>query len=709
MNNTAEQIKQKPLELNQYHSILLATDSSDHANQCTVEASRIANAYQAKITATHAYAAKMHDVRFRQMEGGLPEQFKEEVELERQRDIHDDLITRGLSIITESYLDQTEKTCKKDNIPFTRRSLEGKNYRAILDEIEQGDYDLLMLGSVGLGAIEGSRLGTVTLRCIRNSTIDSLVIKNTQTIIENGTIVIALDGSAKSWGGFLTGLALAQEWNCNIKVVAAYDPYYHYVAFNRIADVLSEEAGKIFKFKEQEQLHEDIIDDGLAKIYSGHLDIAKDLAKELNIKIEIKLLDGKPHDAIEKYCKKVNASLLVIGKLGIHADANLDIGGNAENLLRNVDCAILLSQKEYMPEVDVIADATTTWTHEAEARMKRVPSFVQNMARMGILRYAQARGHTVITSSIVEEATASMMPGRAEQAMTEIVEAFDGKAKAESKGFTAIQWEDNAKAELDKLQDKTQRDNIAIRTEKKARVAGSTIVTLEHLADFIKIDTITSFNWDAAANARLMRVPEGFMRQSAKNTIENHAKSLWLKDITLDIAEQGLKQARDKMQQSMENQPADKAPPKVSKCPFAKQNQDKLNDTQLNNWTEEAINRLDAVPEGYCRDMTIDVVNTMAKEKHINPIFISHIEAILTTFSNTSETIKMSMTWTDEAQASISKAPNMVKGMLVQEIENKAKKEGLNEINKYYVDTIKNYWKTAKQFHLDPNDPRNTQ
>jgi hypothetical protein len=107
--------------------------------------------------------------------------------------------------------------------------------------------------------------------------------------------------------------------------------------------------------------------------------------------------------------------------------------------------------------------------------------------------------------------------------------------------------------------------------------------------------------------------------------------------------------------------------------------------------------------------MTIDVVNTMAKEKQINLIFINHIEAILTTFSNTSETIKMSMTWTDEAQASISKAPNMVKGMLVQEIENKAKKEGLNEINKYYVDTIKNYWKTAKQFHLDPNDPRNTQ
>jgi hypothetical protein len=39
--------------------------------------------YGARITAAHVYAAQMHDLRFRQMEGGLPEQFREEQELER--------------------------------------------------------------------------------------------------------------------------------------------------------------------------------------------------------------------------------------------------------------------------------------------------------------------------------------------------------------------------------------------------------------------------------------------------------------------------------------------------------------------------------------------------------------------------------------------------------------------------------------------------
>jgi hypothetical protein len=52
----------------------------------------------------HVYAAKMHDYRFKQMEYTLPEEYLEETELERQRKIHDSLITMGLKLISDSYL-----------------------------------------------------------------------------------------------------------------------------------------------------------------------------------------------------------------------------------------------------------------------------------------------------------------------------------------------------------------------------------------------------------------------------------------------------------------------------------------------------------------------------------------------------------------------------------------------------------------------------
>ncbi|MGC2049069.1 MAG: hypothetical protein WA635_10720, partial [Gallionella sp.] len=84
------------LDIRLHQRILVALNSSDHANAAMRSAIEFAGlGSHCLITGSHVYAAKMHDRRFRQMEGGLPEQFGQEQELERQRDVHDDLITRG--------------------------------------------------------------------------------------------------------------------------------------------------------------------------------------------------------------------------------------------------------------------------------------------------------------------------------------------------------------------------------------------------------------------------------------------------------------------------------------------------------------------------------------------------------------------------------------------------------------------------------------
>ncbi|HIQ15223.1 MAG TPA: universal stress protein UspA [Leucothrix sp.] len=558
-----------------YKNILLAADSSDHSNQGIQDAVALAKIWDANITGTHVYAAKLHDMRFRQMEGGLPEQFRQEDELERQRDVHDDLITRGLSIITDSYLDQIDRICEEKKIDFKRRSLEGKNYRELTREANNGQYDLLIMGAQGLGAIKGSLLGTVCERVSRRSNIDTLVIKQPQRSISEGPIVVAVDGSQLSYGGLLRGIALAQEWDVPLHIISAFDPYYHYVAFNRIAGVLSEEAGKVFRFQEQEQLHEEIIDSGLAKIYDGHLSVAKGIAEDygmvFNENVTIKLLDGKPWDAILKYNKKHKPSLLIIGKTGIHTDDELDIGGNTENLLRLADCSVLITQYEHQPQLERVADITTSWTVEAEARMENVPSFVQNMARAAILRYAQEHGHTVITESIVEEATKQLMPSHAEQAIGNIVEAYDA---GELKRVTSkpMAWSDAATAQLEGLDD-SLRSNLALRAEKKARSEDSFIVEESHILAFLD----TEMHWQAAALARLSRVPDGVMRQTSKERIEAFAKASGYEEITLEIAENGLKMARKAMERMMSEEPKlDTDGNKESICPFARMAQSKV-------------------------------------------------------------------------------------------------------------------------------------
>ncbi len=474
MNLHAAPESSQPQPLPGCSSILLAVDASDHSNRAITESLALAEIWNSRFSALHVYAAKLHDRRFRQMEGGLPEQYREEQELERQREVHDDLITKGLNIITDSYLDQVETQSKKKDIALTRFSPEGKNYREIIKESNNGNYDLLVMGALGLGAVKSSRLGSVCQRVARRSQIDTLIIKEPNRSITDGPIVVAVDGSSKSYGGLLTALALAQQWQLPVKVVSAFDPYYHYVAFNRIARVLSDEAGKVFRFQEQEQLHEEIIDSGLAKIYQGHLSVCQQIASEHDMEIETVLLDGKPHDVINRYLQQVKPSLLIVGTTGIHADTELDIGGNSEALLHDADCAVLLSQREHLPQIDHIASATISWTKEAEKRMQRVPSFVHNMARMAILRYAQEQGHTVITEGIVEEATAKLMPGRAEEAMKEIVEAYDkGELKNRPNSIEPMRWNESATQLLLTIKDLSLRGNLSMRAEKKARSAGA--------------------------------------------------------------------------------------------------------------------------------------------------------------------------------------------------------------------------------------------
>ena len=471
-----------------YRNIMAAVDNSDYSTHGVELGIEIAKAFGGAITGVHVFAAKLHDWRFRQMEGGLPEQFRFEGELEKQREIHDTLITKGLNIITDSYLDAVEERCRGAEIALTRKSLEGKNYKALVEDIIQSQYDMVIIGAIGLGVVKENMLGSVCERVVRRVNSDVLVARNNTQRFRGGKIMVGVDGSPESFGALQIALSLSQKLSASVEVVSAYDPYFHYAAFNSIAKVLSEEAGKIFRFKQQEQLHEEIIDEGLAKIYRAHLEVAKGIARDMGVEVKTTLLEGKPYDAILTHVRKEKPALLILGKVGVHKDDGLDIGSNTENLLRLAPCHVLLTTRKFVPPLDEVARHTISWTKEAEARMERVPSFVKNMARMAILRYAQDKGHTVISTSIVDEAMNVLMPRAAMEAMSGTPPPYPSPIEGEGKregvksdvavGFSSrpddeqILWEEDALKELQKIEDLSVREQIRLRTEKLVRIKG---------------------------------------------------------------------------------------------------------------------------------------------------------------------------------------------------------------------------------------------
>ncbi len=529
--------------------ILVALDQSDYANQAVNEAIKLTKPVGGTIIGIHAYAAKMHDRRFKQMEGGLPERYRYETEMEHQRDVHEDLIGKGLGIISDSYHDNAQFRCDKAVVNFERLSPEGKNYTCIIDAANTGDFDVLALGSRGLGAVAGSVIGSVCERVVRRSPIDVLVVKDKHLKIGDGPIVVGIDGSDQSFGVLKTAMVIARQTGAVVHALAAYDPYYHYVAFNKIADVLSDEAGKVFRFKEQEQLHEELIDDGIAKIYLSHLAVAKKVAQEEGVEIITELVAGKPFQAIRKYVEEVEASLLMVGKVGVHADEGLDIGGNTENLLRVAPCHIWIGQATHFPSIDVIAEETIMWSDEADAMMSRAPSFVQGMARTAIVRKAHQEGHTFITSRFVEDVMKQMMPQKQGS------KQGASSSTPDDKKFEKYDWSEAAGKLLDSIGDEGIRENVRLRAEKYARRDAAEKVETSHVNPFMddaqdELDRIESgapkLEWAAAYLARLQRVPEAF-RAQACDAIEKYVRSQGEIRVDGEVGEGGFAAARKVM------------------------------------------------------------------------------------------------------------------------------------------------------------------
>src|SRR5512147_356334 len=110
-----------------YKKIYVPVDNSDYSNRAITNAVALGKAFESQLVGCHVYAARMHDYRFKQMEYTLPEEYLEEVELERQRKIHDSLITLGLKLISDSYLAGMSRRCRESNLEFEPRMMDGKH------------------------------------------------------------------------------------------------------------------------------------------------------------------------------------------------------------------------------------------------------------------------------------------------------------------------------------------------------------------------------------------------------------------------------------------------------------------------------------------------------------------------------------------------------------------------------------------------------
>jgi nucleotide-binding universal stress UspA family protein len=609
-----------------YKSIYVPVDNSDHSNRAVACSVALGKAFSAKLVGCHVYAAKLHDYRFRQMEYTLPEEYIDEVELERQRKIHDSLITMGLKLISDSYLDGMSRLCGESGLAFEPRMMDGKHHIEILKDLAGSQHDLVVIGCLGVGRARDSVIGSVCERVARQSDRDVWVVKHVPEAGEpdRDTILVGVDGSPQSFGALMTAIELARTFGKKIEAIAVYDPYLHYSVFNGIVNVLTEQAAKVFRFEEQNQLHEEIIDTGLAQIYQSHLEVSERMAGEEGVEIKKTLLDGKPFQKILDHARKTNPWLIVMGRIGVHSSKEeTGLGSNAENILRGASCDVLLSTRLEVPRLDVRAEETVRWTPEAEERMTHVPEQVKGIARTGVLRIALEKGHSVITSAVIDEAMDRFMPKSASAATKALAEAVAlERAKSgpvsmcRACGVTSMQ-SDPVRCTVCGATDFEVISQEMI--EKIAAVEGG--LQEETTYDGRKL------RWSEDARKGLWTMKNAYQRRRVKARVEKRARMMRLDAITLDFARQVIEEetgAPLEIESRAAQVPESAAAAGEARLVARDDKKNPLISTF--EWTADAAQRIFRVPAGFMRSKTQERIEELAHERAVSTIDLALVE-----------------------------------------------------------------------------------
>lgn len=624
-----------------YETIYVPVDNSGHSNRAADCAVALGKGYGSKLVGCHVYAARMHDYRFKQMEYTLPEEYLVESELSRQRKIHDSLITMGLELISDCYLERIDDMAQEAGLELERRMMDGKHSTELLKDLaEADDVDLVILGAVGIGRTKDSQIGSVCGRVARETTKDTWVVKH---VPEEGepardTVMVGVDGSPESFGALKIALDLCERFDKKLELVAVYDPYLHYAAFRGIAEVLTDRAAKVFRFEEQNQLHEEIIDTGLAEIYQSHLNVAAAMAREAGVEPIKTLLDGKAYQKVLDHARKTEPWVLVVGRKGIHAGEDEDtLGSNSENLLRLAPCDVLLTNRRVVPELDLKASESIHWTPEAEERMTRVPEQVKGIARTAILRLAIEQGHSVVSSDLVTEAMERFMPKKTAQATEKLAEslAFE-KARREQVSLckacgVAARVPDPVRCTVCGGED----FEVVAPEVIDQIVADEGGSTEERTYDGRKLA------WTKEARKALRAIGDRYQRRRAKARIEKNAHGQKLDTITLEMAQRFIEEETgvlydpaDEPAVGASEAEAELAADEAAEAESSDDDglrliaRDSANNPLLSRreWTEDAVQRVLRVPAGFMRDRTQNRIEELAGEKDADTIDLALVE-----------------------------------------------------------------------------------
>ncbi len=240
-------------------------------------------------------------------------------------------------------LEAAKSRCEAAGIPMRRHILKGREYRQLVIEAGSGRYDLLLIGAKGLGANDEDAVGGICEMVARRCTIDTLVIRHPHETDGTGACVVAVDGSKHSLWGVRAALVLGGRQRRQIHLVTVYDRNYHQATVDVATRVLGRGHEALSDSGSGRVLRQEVDGVGLSRL-SGLLvnGVAGSVSGRSRSGLEPVNLIGKPAVAIREFVAEKKATLLVVGAIGSHAEAGMNMGSVTDSLLSRSSCDLLI-------------------------------------------------------------------------------------------------------------------------------------------------------------------------------------------------------------------------------------------------------------------------------------------------------------------------------------------------------------------------------
>jgi len=278
-----------------YSRILVAVDGSGCSLRGAEMAMSLAKTFECDIWAAHIYDTRLHSRRLHEMEPVLPEAYQREETLTRVREAHEDLIGEGFEALSRGYMEGLLARAKRSGLRVREIHREGRNYIQLLELAREHGIELMILGAHGLADIRDGSLGSTALRVLRMAPCDVFLAQKT---MPNGRILVEIDGSPEALQALKKSLDWAHCLHGSLALASVYDPGFHAHVFKTMAGTLSPQRQAQVGLSKQQALHDQLIDEGLGKLYEGFLDKARKMCEDAGVPAETRLLRGKPYRAL---------------------------------------------------------------------------------------------------------------------------------------------------------------------------------------------------------------------------------------------------------------------------------------------------------------------------------------------------------------------------------------------------------------------------